>query len=147
MRSDDERRRSTKLKPTGRVAMVLGVVCGVGVASIGAAAAATTVAWGTTSSAPAGTRAKLFGVASASASDVLAVGGFNPGETPTAVLTRPYAEHWNGSGWTATTVPLGSVYSVQNAQLNGVTELTTGMGRHGGASRPPTRAGRHMVIS
>jgi len=123
MRANDARRRAMKLKQTGRVAMVLGVVCGAGLATTGAAAAATTVAWGTTTSAPAGTRAQLFGGAAASASDVLAVGGYNPGEAPTAVLTRPYAEHWNGSAWTATTVPLGSVYAVQSAQLNGVTEV------------------------
>jgi len=78
-----------RLKQTVRVTIVLGVVCGSGLATTGAAAAAATVAWGTTTSAPAGTRAQLFGVAAASASDVLAVGGYNPGETPTAVLTRP----------------------------------------------------------
>jgi hypothetical protein len=111
------------LKQTGRAAIVVGVVCGIGLASAGAAAASTTAAWGTTTSAPSGTRAQLFGVAAATASDVLAVGGYNPGESPTAVLTRPYAEHWNGSGWTATGVPLKPVYSSQNAQLNGVTEV------------------------
>ncbi|MBT9594949.1 MAG: hypothetical protein IV094_03025 [Vitreoscilla sp.] len=55
-------------------------------------------AWGTTQSAPAGTRAELFGVAPAAADDIWTVGGFNPGQPPTAVLIRPYAEHWNGSG-------------------------------------------------
>ena len=53
MRSDDARRHAMRLKQTGRVARVLGVVCGAGLAT--AAAAATTVAWGTTTSAPAGT--------------------------------------------------------------------------------------------
>jgi hypothetical protein len=72
----------------------------------------------------------LFGVAAASPTDVLAVGGFNPGETPTAVLTRPYAEHWAGAAWEATSVPLGRVYPAgqQAAQLNGVTEPAPGNG-------------------
>jgi hypothetical protein len=73
---------------------------------------------------------QLFGVAAASSADVLAVGGFNPGQPPTAVLTNPYAEHWNGRGWSATSVPLGQVYPAgeQAAQLNGVTEPATGNG-------------------
>ncbi len=108
--------------------MVAGVVCSAGLAASAAAAASARVAWGTTASAPAGTLADLFGVAASSPSDVLAVGGYNPGESPTAVLTRPYAEHWNGSRWTATTVPLASVYSVQAAQLNGVAEVAAGDG-------------------
>src|SRR5215471_15502180 len=116
------------LKRAWRAAMVAGVVCLAGLATSAAAAASATVAWGTTTSAPAGTLANLFGVAASSSSDVLAVGGYNPGESPTALLTRPYAEHWNGRGWTATTVPLVSVYSVQAAQLNGVTEVAAGDG-------------------
>jgi hypothetical protein len=115
------------LKRAWRTALVTGVVCSAGLATSAAAAASTTVAWGTTTSAPAGTLADLFGVA-ASSSDVLAVGGYNPGESPTALLTRPYAEHWNGSRWTATTVPLASVYSAQAAQLNGVAEVAAGDG-------------------
>ena len=116
------------LKRAWRAAMVAGVVCSAGLAASAATAASTTVAWGTTTSAPAGTLADLFGVAASSSSDVLAVGGYNPGESPTALLTRPYAEHWNGNGWTATTVPLASVYSPQTAQLNGVAEVAAGDG-------------------
>jgi len=116
------------LKQAWRAALVAGVVCSGGLATGTAAAASATVAWGTTASAPAGTLADLFGVAASSSSDVLAVGGYNPGEFPTALLTRPYAEHWNGSGWTATTVPLASVYSGQAAQLNGVAEVAAGDG-------------------
>src|SRR5215472_16302706 len=116
------------LKQTWRAALVAGVVCSAGLATSATAAASTTVAWGTTTSAPAGTLANLFGVTASSSSDVLAVGGYNPGEFPTALLTRPYAEHWNGHGWTATTVPLGSLYSVQAAQLNGVAEAAAGDG-------------------
>jgi hypothetical protein len=111
-----------------RAAMVAGVVCSAGLAASAATAASATVAWGTTTSAPAGTLADLFGVAASSSSDVLAVGGYNPGESPTAVLTRPYAEHWNGSGWAATTVPLTPVYSGQAAQLSGVAEVAAGDG-------------------
>ena len=116
------------LKRAWRAALVAGAVCSAGLAASAAAAASTTVAWGTTTSAPAGTLANLFGVTASSASDVLAVGGYNPGEPPTALLTRPYAEHWSGSGWTATTVPLASVYSLQAAQLNGVAEVAAGDG-------------------
>lgn len=92
-----------------RTVVLTGVACSAVLAAGPAGAASTTVAWGTTNSAPAGTLAGLFGVAASSSSDVLAVGGYNPGESPTAVLTRPYAEHWNGSGWSATTVPLAPV--------------------------------------
>src|SRR5262249_61560968 len=109
-----------------------------GLAPGAAAAASATVAWGTTTSAPAGTLANLFGVAASSSSDVLAVGGYNSGESPTALLTRPYAEHWNGSGWSATTVPLAPVYSVQAAQLNGVTEVAAGDGWAVGTVRDPS---------
>jgi hypothetical protein len=72
----------------------------------------------------------LFGVAAASATDVLAVGGFNPGQPPTALLTKPYGEHWNGSQWGATSVPLGAIYPSgrQIAQLNGVAEVARGDG-------------------
>src|SRR5207248_2629312 len=99
-----------------------------GLAASTAAVASAPVAWGTTTSAPAGKLSDLFGVAASSSSDVLAVGGYNPGESPTALLTRPYAEHWNGSSWTATTVPLASVYSLQVAQLNGAAEVAAGDG-------------------
>ena len=116
------------LRRAWRAAMVAGVVCSAGLAASAAAAASATPAWGPTTSAPAGTLADLFGVAASSSSDVLAVGGYNPGEPPTALLTRPYAEHWNGHGWTATTVPLASVYSGQTAQLNGVAEVAAGDG-------------------
>ncbi len=85
-----------------------------------AIAAEPEIAWGTTISAAAGTRAELFGVSAAAADSVWAVGGFNPGLPPTAVLTRPYAEHWDGASWTATPVPLPTLYSSQSAQLQGV---------------------------
>ena len=116
------------LKRAWRATLVAGVVCSAGLAASAAAAASATPAWGTTTSAPAGTLADLFGVAASSSSDVVAVGGYNPGEFPTALLTRPYAEHWNGSRWAATTVPLASVYSGQTAQLNGVAEAAAGDG-------------------
>lgn len=109
---------------------LVAVVCAAAASMPGAAAAAGTVAWGTTKSAPSGTLGELFGVAAASSTDALAAGGFNPGEAPTALLTRPYAEHWTGSGWSATSVPLATVYpsGQQTAQLNGVTERTVGDG-------------------
>ena len=114
----------------GRVVAALAAVSVAGLGNTGAVAAAQTVAWGTTSSAAAGALGQLFGVAAASHTDVLAVGGFNPGETPTTVLTRPYAEHWTGAAWSATGVPLGQVYpsGQQAAQLNGVTEPALGNG-------------------
>src|SRR5215472_15650378 len=129
-----------------RAALVAGVVCSGGLATGTAAAASATVAWGTTASAPAGTLADLFGVAASSSSDVLAVGGYNPGEFPTALLTRPYAEHWNGGGWTATTVPLAPVYSGQAAQLNGVADIAAGDGwAVGTVSDPSSLASKTLV--
>src|SRR6266568_5127004 len=116
------------LKRAGRAAAVLAAVCAAGLGNAAAAAAAQPVAWGTTNSAPAGALGELFGVAAASSSDVLAVGGFNPGQPPTAVLIKPYAEHWTGAAWSATGVPLGQVYPNQAAQLNGVTEAAPGDG-------------------
>jgi hypothetical protein len=111
----------------GQVIAVLAAVAGAGLGNAASSAAATspTVAWGTASSAPAGSPGELLGVAAASAGDALAVGGDNPGQPPTALLTRPYAEHWNGSQWSVTSVPLGPVYpsGEQTAQLNGVTEV------------------------
>jgi hypothetical protein len=117
-----------KARRVGRAVAVLAAVCGAGLGNTWAAAAPQPVAWGTTVSAPAGTRGQLLGVAAASSADVLAVGGFNPGQPPTALLTKPYAEHWNGTGWSATRVPLGVVYSDQTAQLNGVAEVAPGNG-------------------
>jgi hypothetical protein len=119
-----------KLKRAARIAVVLTAACGVGLNGAGAVAATQTVAWGTTPSAPAGALGELFGVAAASRAEVLAVGGYNPGQPPTAVLTRPYAEHWNGTGWSATRIPLGPVYpsAVQAAQLNGVAAAGPGDG-------------------
>jgi hypothetical protein len=123
----------------GRAVAVLAAVCAAGLGSTWAAAAAQPVAWGTTVSAPAGARGQLLGVAAASSSDVLAVGGFNPGQPPTALLTKPYAEHWNGTGWSATRVPLGTVYpSGQAAQLNGVTEIAPGDGWAAGTVSDPS---------
>ena len=118
-----------KARRVGRAVAVLAAVCGAGLGNTWAAAAPQPVAWGTTVSAPAGAHGQLLGVAAASSSDVLAVGGFNPGQPPTALLTKPYAERWNGTGWSATRVPLGTVYpSGQAAQLNGVTEVAPGDG-------------------
>jgi hypothetical protein len=123
------------LKRAGRVVAVLAAVCAAGLGNAGlgnaeAVAASRTVAWGTTSSAPAGARGELFGVAAASSADALAVGGYNAGQPPTAVLTRPYAEHRTGGRWSATRVPLGQVYpsGEQAAQLNGVAVAAPGDG-------------------
>src|SRR5262249_15299158 len=77
-------------------------------------------AWATTESAPAGSLAQMFGTALTAPDDVWAVGAYNPGEPPTAVLTRPYAQHWNGSAWEKTPVPLDPVFTTQSARLAGV---------------------------
>ena len=135
-------------KRAGRFVAVLAAVCGAGLGSAPAGAASQTVAWGTTSSAPAGALGQLFGVAAASSTDVLAVGGYNPGEPPTALLTRPYAEHWNGGGWSATSVALGKVFpsGEQAAQLNGVTEVAPGDGwAVGTVSNPSSLASRTLA--
>lgn len=94
-------------------------------AALGPASAAE-IAWGTTTSAPAGTRAELFGIAAAAPDDVWAVGGFNPGQPPTAVLIRPYAEHWDGTAWAATPVPLGQVFASQLVNLRSATAISPG---------------------
>ncbi len=106
-------------------AVVAAAVIGVALSPASTQAAAGQVAWGTTTSAPAGTLAHLFGVA-AVPGQAWAVGGYNPGVSPTAVLTSPYAEHWDGTAWTATTVPLGQVYpsGSQSAQLLGAAAVT-----------------------
>ena len=134
------------MRRTGRVAAVL-AAAGLGSVAPVAVAASQTVAWGTTSSAPAGTLGELFGVAAASADDGLAVGGYNPGQPPTAVLTKPYAEHWNGSQWSATSVPLGQVYpsGEQAAQLNGVTEVAPGDGWAVGTVSDPSLLGSRTL--
>ncbi len=85
------------------------------------AAPAPAVAWGTTPSAPAGAMAQLFGVAAAAPDDAVAVGGYNPGAPPTAVLTRPYAEHWDGVAWSATPVPVPVRYAQQGTRLEAAT--------------------------
>ncbi|HEV2373626.1 MAG TPA: carboxypeptidase-like regulatory domain-containing protein [Streptosporangiaceae bacterium] len=111
------------------LALVSGAGQGSAVAAAAARAATPQTAWGTTTSAPAGASGELFGVAAASPADVLAAGGYNPGQPPTALLTKPYAEHWNGTGWSATSVPLGTVYPAgQAAQLNGVADVAAGDG-------------------
>ena len=110
------------MKPerAGWIVVALAVACAVaGLGSAGVLAAARQVAWGTTASAPAGKLGELFGVAAVSPTDVLAIGGYNPGHAPTALLTNPYAERWNGTAWSATPVPLKQVYSPEQAQLNG----------------------------
>ena len=89
----------------------------------GTSSSAPLAAWGTTLSAPAGVSAQALGVAIAPGdARVLAVGGMNPGRAPSQQLTDPYAEVWEGStkSWTATPVPLGSVYDAQQALLWGV---------------------------
>jgi hypothetical protein len=103
--------------------------CWMAASLLGLAALSPTVghaeaAWGTTQSAPAGTLAQMFGVATTGPTDVWAVGAFNPGEPPTAVLTRPYAQHWNGSVWARTPVPLGQLFESQSARLAGVSALS-----------------------
>src|ERR1700733_9693448 len=136
------------VKQAGRLAAALVAVCGAGAAAGQAAAAAQPVAWGVTSSAPAGARGELFGVAAASPGDALAVGGDNPGQPPTQVLTRPYAEHWSGAGWTASRVPLARVYppGEQAAQLNGVTEAAAGTGGAvGPVSAPASRPSQPLA--
>src|ERR1700722_18956175 len=116
-------------KRAGRIAAVL--VAGaagltIPVSSAIAQTAAPAVAWGTTASAPAGTLGELFGVAAASPQEVLAVGGDNPGQPPTQVLTHPYAERWNGTAWHVTPVALGSVYPDQAAELTGAAAVAPG---------------------
>ena len=90
-------------------------------------AAAGTVAWGTTATAPYGYIGSLYGVAAASASDAWAVGAADPDRQGSQVLDQPYAEHWNGAAWSATAVSAPSLYgSSQEAALNGVAAVGPG---------------------
>lgn len=91
------------------------------------AAPGAVVAWGTTSSAPAGYRGTLSGVAAAGPGDVWAVGADNPDSSVSQVLDQPYAEHWNGTAWTATPVSAPSLYSThQAAELTGAAAVGPG---------------------
>ncbi len=90
-------------------------------------ASGTVVAWGTTASAAAGYRGTLYGAAAAGPADVWAVGAYNPDSSVSQVLDKPYAEHWNGSAWTATPVAAPSLYSThQAAELNGAAAVGPG---------------------
>jgi hypothetical protein len=87
---------------------------------LGASATSTAEpAWGTLSVPAIGSRAQFFGSTVAAPGQALAVGAYNPGETPSQVLTRPHAQHWNGLMWQATAIPLGQVYPNQSARLAG----------------------------
>ena len=72
-------------------------------------AASAVPAWGTVASAPAGAFGELFGVAAPAADDAVAVGDARAVQ-PSGFLGRytSYAEHWNGTTWTATPVPAPS---------------------------------------
>jgi hypothetical protein len=92
-----------------------------------ASAAGAVVAWGTTATAAYGYIGSLYGVAAASASDVWAVGAANPDHQGSQVLDQPYAEHWNGTAWSATAVSAPSLYgSSQEAALNAVAAVGPG---------------------
>ncbi len=103
------------------VAAVSQVVAEVPVSAGSSGATSSAVAWGTTVSAPAGARGQLFGATAPAPGDVWAVGGSNPGQPPTSVLTAPYAEHWTGTAWSATTLKVPKIYpsASQAAQLEG----------------------------
>jgi hypothetical protein len=94
---------------------------------LSAPATAAELAWGTTVSPAAGTRAELFATTAPASTQVWAVGGYNPGQPPTAVLTHPYAQQWDGNAWTAVEVPRPALYASQSTQLEGVA-ATTGAG-------------------
>ena len=63
-------------------------------------------AWGTVASAPAGGFGELFGVAAPVVDDTIAVGDTRATQ-PSGFLgaLTSYAEHWDGSSWTATPIP------------------------------------------
>jgi hypothetical protein len=42
------------------------------------------------------------------------------------VLIRPYAEHWDGTAWAATTVPLGQVFASQLVKLQAAAAVGPG---------------------
>jgi hypothetical protein len=111
----------------GKVTTALAAIAVVGVCAQPAAATGSVVAWGTTASAPAGYLGTLTGVAAATPTDVWAVGAYNPDKPASQVLDQPYAEHWNGTSWTATPVAAPSLYGDhQAAELTGAAPVGPG---------------------
>jgi hypothetical protein len=108
-------------------AVLVALTVGTAFAPPVAAASSGVVAWGTTASAPAGFRGTLLGVAAAGSGDVWAVGADNPDSSVAQWFDRPYAEHWNGTSWTATPVAAPSLYgSGQAAELTGASAVGPG---------------------
>ncbi len=117
-------------RPARQVRRAVTVTVAVAALAAGGAApvsAATVPAWGNSPTAPSGARGETFGV-SAVPGQAWAVGGSNPGTAPTSALTTPYAQHWDGTAWSATPVPLGNVYPVgsQLARLTGTAAVASG---------------------
>lgn len=93
-----------------------------------AAASSSQVAWGTTETAGYGHIGTLYSVAAASSGDAWAVGADNPDHSGSQVLDQPYAEHWNGTGWSADPVTAPSLYGThQSAALSGVAAVGAGL--------------------
>lgn len=108
-------------------AVLAAVMVATAFAQPAAAASGGVIAWGTTASAPAGFRGTLLGVAAAGPADAWAVGADNPDSSVAQWLDQPYAEHWNGSSWSATPVAAPSLYGThQAAELTGATAVGPG---------------------
>ena len=96
-------------------------------AALAAASVHAQTRWVDTAVPKAGTRAQFFGITVPSAGQALAVGAYNPGETPTQVLTRPHAQWWNGSAWQALPVPLSPVFTNQAVRLSAAASTADGL--------------------
>jgi hypothetical protein len=120
-------RASTRFGTAAAALAAVTVVTAIAQPAMAAPGSTATVAWGTTASAPAGYRGTLLGATAATPSDVWAVGAHNPDSSVAQWLDKPYAEHWNGTSWTATPVTAPSLYGAsQAAELTGAAAVGPG---------------------
>jgi hypothetical protein len=85
------------------------------------AAQAGELVWGTVPSPNRGNlNDTLYGLSSVGASDIWAVGDYNPGVPPTVTGRRTLAEHWNGQIWTIVATPNATFSGVDASHLRGV---------------------------
>jgi hypothetical protein len=85
-----------------------------------------TAVWGTV---PSPNRSNLnntlYAAASVAASDLWAVGAYNPGVPPTVTGRRTLAQHWNGQSWSIVATPNSSFSGVSASYLRGVAALAS----------------------
>jgi hypothetical protein len=107
---------------------LLVTIAGFGALATGSVALAQTgeSVWGTVPSPNRGTlNDTLYGLSSAAASDVWAVGDYNPGVPPTVTGRRTLAEHWNGQSWIIVPTPNATFSGVDASHLRGAHAVAT----------------------